>query len=190
MQVKAHHKNARMSPRKLRLLREALIGVPAAQAKAQLQFLPGKAAQVLGKVLQSAVANAVHNFELKEDTLTVADVVVDGALSFKRYQPRSKGMANKIIKRTSHVTVVVDDGSKKQAATGKKTAIDTITVDDAVQQDVQAAEEEVENTSDEPKPATPTTVPASQREQASSKIKTMQQGGDKTKTHRRKSIGD
>ena len=178
-----------MSPRKLRLLREALVGLPAAEAKAQLQFVPGKAAQILGKVLQSAVANAVHNFELKEEALTVSDVVIDGALSFKRYQPRSKGMANKIIKRTSHVTVVVDDGSKKRATKGKKTDIDTITVDDAVQQDVKTAEE-VENTADEPKPTTPTKPPASKREQASNKIKTMQQGGDKATTHRRKSIGD
>jgi large subunit ribosomal protein L22 len=177
MKITAHHKNARMSPRKLRLLRNALIGLPAVQAQAQLKFMSGKAAQIIGQVLNSAVANAKHNFEVSAEDLTISEVTIDGALTFKRSMPRSKGMANQIIKRNSHVTIAVDDGSKNKEAKGKKTDITTISVDDAIKQVAT-------------RPATSATHSHSQRDDASKSIKTRQPGGDQAKTHRRKSMSD
>lgn len=109
MEIKAHHYNARMSPRKLRLLRGVVRGLPVKDAAAQLEYLPGKGPQIIQQVLRSAVANALHNHKLSAEQLTVADVVVGEATTMKRFQPVSKGQAHPIKKYTAHVTVVVAD---------------------------------------------------------------------------------
>lgn len=113
MHVKAHHYNARMSPRKLRLLRSLLVGLPVKQAVAQLAYLPGKGPQIIDRVLRSAVANAKHNYELAEVNLKVSDLIIGEATTMKRFRPVSKGQAHPIKKYTAHVTIVVTDEVKQ-----------------------------------------------------------------------------
>lgn len=134
MEVRAHYKNVRLTPRKLRILRNVVRGLSAVQAQAQLQFVPGKAADVMAHVLKSAIANAEHNFSMLKENLTVTDIVIDEGYRMKRSQPRSKGMANPIVRRTSHVTVIVEDRTGTATPVKKrKTNIATITPEELAQ---------------------------------------------------------
>ena len=192
MQVKAQHKNARMSPRKIRILRGVVKGLPVAEAQVQLQYMPGKAARLVLDVLNSAMANAVNNFEASRENLKVADVVVDGALTMKRIQPVSKGMAHGIIKRMSHITVVVEETGevKKKIRKGKKkeNSIETITTDQLIKQGVsEEASVEVEDKK-EKKPKENAAPRRSKSEESFQKTKMQQLGGDRAKTSRRKSL--
>ncbi len=129
MEVKAIYRNARMSPRKIRPLGKILLGMNVADAQAQLEFVPGKAAQILKHTLKSAVANAVHNYELEVSNLLISKVLVDKGLVFKRFFPAPKGMAHEILKRNAHVVIVL--GEKEASATpkkGKKAPADIATV--------------------------------------------------------------
>lgn len=109
MKVSAQHKHARISPRKVREFRSVIMGRQVAEAQAQLSWMKGKGAETLLKVLNSAVANAVNNHELEAAKLVVADVVVGDGLKMKRFQPAAKGMAHPFVKRTSHVSIIVED---------------------------------------------------------------------------------
>jgi large subunit ribosomal protein L22 len=97
----------RISPIKARRAADIIRGKPLLEARRLLAFTPLKASHVVSKVLESAVANATHNFDLPEDRLYVHRAFVDEGLVIKRWMPRAYGRANKIRKRTSHVTVTV-----------------------------------------------------------------------------------
>jgi large subunit ribosomal protein L22 len=77
-----------------------------------LKFSPKKAAKIVGKVLESAIANAEHNEGADIDELSITQIYIDAGPSMKRIRPRAKGRANRIIKRTSHITLMVGDGEK------------------------------------------------------------------------------
>ena len=109
MQVAAKLRYARISPQKCRLVADMVRGQSVAQALQTLQFLPKKAAGILKKVLESAIANAEHNHGADIDELRVSSVMVDEAPTLRRFQARAKGRAGKIIKRNSHITVQVAD---------------------------------------------------------------------------------
>ena len=109
MRVSAQHKNARISAQKARLVADQIRGKNIAQALNILAFSPKKGAELIKKVLESAVANAEHNEGADIDTLKVATIMVDEGPSMKRIRPRAKGRADRILKRTSHITVVVSD---------------------------------------------------------------------------------
>ncbi|EAR21111.1 50S ribosomal protein L22 [Nitrococcus mobilis] len=96
-----------ISPQKARLVADQIRGLPVAQALQMLEFSSKKAARVIRKILESAIANAEHNEGADIDELTVARVFVDEGPMYKRIQPRAKGRANRIRKRTSHITVAV-----------------------------------------------------------------------------------
>lgn len=96
-----------ISPQKARLVADQIRGLPVAQALQILEFSSKKAARILKKVLESAIANAEHNEGADIDELSVARVFVDEGPMYKRIQPRAKGRANRIRKRTSHITVAV-----------------------------------------------------------------------------------
>ena len=131
MEISAQHKNARMSARKLRALREVVIGLSASEAADQLAFLPGKASLIMGRVLASAMANAKNNFEIETNTLKVVEVVIDGGYVLKRWKPRSRGMAHPYVKRTCHVTVVLEEaGRQAPKSRGRKAEIETVRVED------------------------------------------------------------
>lgn len=110
METTAKLKFARISPQKCRLVADQVRGLPVEKALDILKFSQKKAAQILGKVLDSAIANAEHNEGLDIDELKVTQVYVDAGPTMKRIQPRAKGRANRIMKRTSHITLMVGDG--------------------------------------------------------------------------------
>jgi len=107
MEAKAVARYVRISPFKVQRVVEAIRGRPVREAQALLAHMPGRTAQVVAKVLNSAAANAENNLELDRDLLVVARAFVDRGPSAKRLQPRARGRADVITKRSSHVTVVV-----------------------------------------------------------------------------------
>ena len=109
MEVKATTRYARISPFKLRLPIDEIKGKNAGEAVTILKFMPLKAAGIISKTLQSAIANAEHNNELDVDKLFVKNIIVDQGPSMKRFRPRARGRASRILKRTSHVTVIVEE---------------------------------------------------------------------------------
>ncbi|ARR50330.1 MULTISPECIES: 50S ribosomal protein L22 [Photobacterium] len=109
MEAIAKHRFARISPQKARLVADQLRGKPVAQALEILNFSNKKAADLIKKVLESAIANAEHNEGADIDDLNVAKIFVDEGPTMKRIMPRAKGRADRILKRSSHITVVVAD---------------------------------------------------------------------------------
>ena len=109
MQALAKHKFARSSAQKTRLVADQVRGLSVDKALNVLTYSPKKAAQLVKKVLLSAIANAEHNEGADIDTLKVKTIFVDEGPSMKRIKPRAKGRADRIVKRTSHITVVVAD---------------------------------------------------------------------------------
>jgi large subunit ribosomal protein L22 len=122
MEVKAVEKYIRISPKKARLVADMVRGENALKAQTMLKFVPKKAAQIIYKALTSAIANAENNAGLKKENLVISKITVDKGPSLKRFRPRSKGMASSLLKRTSHVTVVVSDLSAEEVAKPKKQA--------------------------------------------------------------------
>lgn len=109
MEVAAHLRFARISPQKCRLVADQIRGLPVDKALNILAFSPKKGAAMLKKVLESAIANAEHNNGADIDDLHVVRVFVDQGPAMKRIMPRAKGRANRILKRTSHITVAVGE---------------------------------------------------------------------------------
>ena len=106
LEVKAHLNNYRQSPRKVRLVARTVRGQRVEDALTTLSFVPKRAALPLQKLLASALANA-KNLSLPTENLVVKEITVDAGATLYRSRPRSKGMANPIRKRTSHVSVVL-----------------------------------------------------------------------------------
>jgi large subunit ribosomal protein L22 len=112
MQVTSKLRYARISPQKCRLVADVVRGQPVGNAISTLRYMPKKGAELLRKVLESAVANAEHNHGADIDDLKVALVQVDAAPVLKRFAARAKGRGARIVKRNSHITVAVSDGKK------------------------------------------------------------------------------
>ena len=109
MEAIAKHNFARISPQKARLVADLIRGKKVDQALETLTFSNKKAADLVKKVLESAIANAEHNEGADIDDLRVAKIFVDEGPVMKRIMPRAKGRADRIWKRSSHITVVVAD---------------------------------------------------------------------------------
>ena len=109
MEVAAKLRNATISAQKMRLVADQIRGLPVEKALNTLEFSPKKAARIIKKVLESAIANAEHNEGADIDELRVSTIFVDEAATAKRMRPRAKGRGDRILKRTSHVTVKVSD---------------------------------------------------------------------------------
>lgn len=109
MEVRAITRNIRISPRKARLVCDAVRGKDLRTALAILRFLPQKSAPVIAKTLQSASANAENNYDLDPSTLYVKYVFADDAPQLKRGEFRARGRFNQIIKRSCHITVIVEN---------------------------------------------------------------------------------
>lgn len=110
MEVRAVGRRIRVQPRKVRLVANEIRGKHAIPALAQLRYHPSKSAKVLHKVLKSAIANAVENSGLGEENLIIANVIVDEAPRLRRMEARAMGRGNIILKRSSHVTVILREG--------------------------------------------------------------------------------
>ncbi len=104
----------RVTPMKARRVVDLVRGMPAAEAATVLAFAPQAASEVVGKVLASAVANAVHNESLRADDLWISEAYVDEGPTLKRFRPRAQGRAYRIRKRTSHITVVVESRPREE----------------------------------------------------------------------------
>lgn len=112
MEVRAHLRFLRISPRKVRLVIGLVRGMPVDQAIDQLTVLPKRAALPVLKLINSAVANAEHNFKLEKKDLRIKSIVANEGPKLKRFQPRAFGRAAEILKRMTHVTVVLEDLAK------------------------------------------------------------------------------
>jgi large subunit ribosomal protein L22 len=120
MEVTAKLRFLRMSPRKVRLVTDLIRGKTVQDADAQLSFLPKRAARPVYKLLHSAVANAENNFKLKKENLFINRIMVDMGPSLKRWRPRAFGRAAPIVKKSSHITIILSE-VKPTVKKGKKT---------------------------------------------------------------------
>jgi large subunit ribosomal protein L22 len=109
MEVSATLKQAHISAQKVRLVADQVRGLPVEKALNVLMFSPKKAAAMVRKVLESAIANAEHNEGADIDELKVSAIYVDEARTLKRFRARAKGRGTRILKRNSHITVKVGD---------------------------------------------------------------------------------
>lgn len=149
--VKAVLKNHRQSPRKVRLVADAVRGKKVSDALTILMFTPKKAASSVKKVLESALANAKHNENLDEKDLFVKEISVDEGVTLKRWRARARGSAARIRKRTSHivVTLATKDGKKVVKAEEKSEAVDSKKAKDS-----KTAKPKAEKKEDSKKPVT------------------------------------
>ncbi len=118
-EVKAHARYIRMSPRKVRLVVDAVRGMNVEPALAQLQFMSQGAARPVKKLIESAIANASHNFKLSREGLFIKAATVDQGPTLKRWRPRAMGSAAPILKRTCHITVILGSKAAPGAAPAK-----------------------------------------------------------------------
>ncbi|MCL4104280.1 UNVERIFIED_CONTAM: hypothetical protein GTU68_035142 [Idotea baltica] len=109
MEVAARLKGAQISAQKARLVADQVRGMPVEEALNLLEFSPKKAAHLVKKILDSAIANAENNEGADVDELTVSSIFVDEGTTMKRLRPRAKGRADRILKRSCHITVKVAD---------------------------------------------------------------------------------
>lgn len=113
MKAKASARHVRQSPYKVRRVLDLVRGMPVDDALATLSFTNRRAAQTISKVIESAMANAEHNFAMDREDLVVAEAFADEGPTLKRFRPRARGRATKIRKRTSHITIIVSDGEEE-----------------------------------------------------------------------------
>jgi large subunit ribosomal protein L22 len=111
MEVKAVSKYVRISPQKIRNLIGAIRGMPVQKALDSLKFMPQKSAKILSKVIQSAAANADQHPDIDMDTLVIENILADGGPMLKRFRARARGRGTRILKRTTHITVVLSESS-------------------------------------------------------------------------------
>ena len=112
MEVRAVAKDTGVSPRKLRLLVDMVRGKKVEEALTILHFTPSPLARVVAKVVKSAAANAENNFQMEPADLKVVNIYADEARPMKRFRAVSRGRAHRIIKRSSHITVIVAEAQE------------------------------------------------------------------------------
>ncbi len=109
MQVRAVAKNVGISPRKVKLIVDLVRGKKVDEALAILKFLPTPAARAVAKVIKSAAANAENNFQMTPSELKIVSISADPGRTLKRFRPQARGRINPILKRSSHITVLVEE---------------------------------------------------------------------------------
>jgi large subunit ribosomal protein L22 len=114
MRVHASARFVRQSPFKVRRVLDLVRGLPVEEARGVLDFTNRRASEPIRKTLDSAVANASHNHALDAEELRIEEAFADEGPTLKRYRPRARGRATRILKRTSHITIVVGDGRDEE----------------------------------------------------------------------------
>ena len=109
MEARAYLKYARIAPRKVQIVLDLIRNKPVNVAMAILKHTPKAACEPLEKLLKSAIANAEHNFNMDKDNLYVAEGCVSAGPTLKRIRPRAQGRAFRVMKRTSHITLVLKE---------------------------------------------------------------------------------
>ncbi len=112
--VTAKLSRLRMSPRKVRLVADLIRNKPVDEARQILKFTVKAPSQPIAKLMESAVANARHNFKMETDNLVVRQITVDEGPIFKRFRPESRGRVGPIQKKTSHITLVLSAGKPEE----------------------------------------------------------------------------
>ena len=119
MEVQASARYIRMSPTKVRLVIDVVRGMKVREAQAQLAFMKKAAAEPVLKLLNSAMANATHNFQMLQEDLYIKSIVADGGPTLSRFRPRAFGRAAPIRKRSSHISIILDDVKNRTRAKAK-----------------------------------------------------------------------
>jgi large subunit ribosomal protein L22 len=148
MEVRSVYKYARISPFKVREVTREIQGLPVSAALDLLAFTPKKAAFLIGKTLKSAVANAENNANLKPDGLVVKEAIVGEGPTMKRMMARARGSGSRILKRTSHIRIVLSDEievetretRKKKREQEKKESRKHATTDESAEKSATTAE--------------------------------------------------
>lgn len=122
MEISAKLRYLRMSPRKARLVVDLVRGMDVSRARVQLTFLEKRASHNVLKLLNSAISNAKNDFSKEEDSLYIKKIFVDQGPTYKRFRPSAKGIASPIKKKTSHITIVLDEKSPSAPTAGKPAA--------------------------------------------------------------------
>ncbi|GAB4191271.1 MAG: 50S ribosomal protein L22 [Roseiflexaceae bacterium] len=112
MEAKAILRNVRISPTKVRPVIDVVRGKPVGQALSILRYMPQKAAREVARLIKSAAANAENNYDMVPEDLVVKTIYADEGPRLKRFMPRARGRADRIYRRLSHITVIVDDGEE------------------------------------------------------------------------------
>ncbi len=112
MEARAVSRHIRISPQKARLVADMIRGKKVGEALMILDFAPKKAARMMTKTLKSVIANAENTQRVDVDHLYVSKIMVDAGATLKRFLPRAHGRATPLLKRTSHITIVVDERTK------------------------------------------------------------------------------
>ncbi|MBI5794108.1 50S ribosomal protein L22 [Candidatus Uhrbacteria bacterium] len=120
MEIHASARYIRMSPTKVRLVIDIVRGLKVREAQAQLLFMKKAAAEPVLKLLNSAIANATHNFQLDKEGLYIKSIVADGGPMLGRFRARAMGRAAPIRKRSSHISIVLDDVKNRTKKKAKK----------------------------------------------------------------------
>jgi large subunit ribosomal protein L22 len=188
MEIKASLNNLRMAPRKVRLVANLIKGMSVPQAKAQLSFLVKKPAPLILKLINSATANAKHNFEIEENNLAIEKILVESGSTFKRWLPRAMGRATPIRKRTCSIKLVLKTLAPIAEKKKKPKKPQIVKPDEILPEAVGQPEEKVEiETEAKPKGAPPV-KPFGVSSQAKKKYFSRQTFGNIKKIFRRKSI--
>jgi large subunit ribosomal protein L22 len=109
MEVKAVLRYVRTSPQKVRAIVDAVKGQPVERGLSTLKFMPQKTARIVAKVIRSAVANADENLGVDVDSLVIKNIIADQGPLLKRFRARARGRGTRILKRTSHITVILEE---------------------------------------------------------------------------------
>ena len=125
MEVKAIAKNIRISPKKVRLVINQIKNKKPQDAVKVLDFVNKGSASAIKKVIMSAIANAKNNYSLNEESLVFKQISASKGLTFKRFRPVSRGRVHHILKRASHLTVVLEGEEKKKVSDVSKVSKDT-----------------------------------------------------------------
>jgi len=120
MEARAQARFVRVTPMKARRVVDLIRGLPASDAQAVLRFAPQDASVPVGKVLDSAIANAPNNHNLDPASLVITEAYVDEGPTMKRFRPRAQGRAFRINKRTSHITVILEAVAPKEPVKAAK----------------------------------------------------------------------
>jgi len=112
MEIKAVSKYMRISPQKVRRLVDAVKGKPVEKGLDILKFMPQKAAKIVEKTMRSAVANADQNPDVDVDSLIIRNIIADQGPTLKRFRARARGRGTRILKRTTHITVILTEESQ------------------------------------------------------------------------------
>jgi large subunit ribosomal protein L22 len=139
MESKLQLKRLRVAPRKVRLIADLIRGMELEQAKVVLKNTVKRSSEPISKMIDSAIANAKHNFNIEGD-LYIKEIKVDEGIKMKRWMPWARGIARPIIKKTSHVTMIVGDKQNREAK-GKKQDIQVVRQETVVK-DVKKKKEE------------------------------------------------